>query len=53
MEITNNQNEAVNDIIEMVVDVIGNGSREIDTTEAISRKRYRRKDDELYRKTTF
>jgi hypothetical protein len=36
MEITNNQNEAVNDIVEMVVSVIGNGSREIDTTEAIS-----------------
>ncbi|MES2763244.1 MAG: hypothetical protein V4677_13610 [Bacteroidota bacterium] len=36
MEITNNQNDAVNDIVEMVVNVIGNGSREIDTTEAIS-----------------
>lgn len=36
MEITKNQNEAVNDIVEMVVDVIGNGSRELDTTEAIS-----------------
>ncbi|MBD1260383.1 hypothetical protein HZY62_07275 [Maribacter polysiphoniae] len=36
MEITNNQNKAVNDIVEMVVAVIGNGSREIDTTEAIS-----------------
>lgn len=36
MEITNNQNKAVNDIVEMVVSVIGNGSREIDTTEAIS-----------------
>lgn len=36
MEITKNQNNAVNDIVEMVVDVIGNGSREIDTTEAIS-----------------
>ena len=36
MEITNNQNQAVNDIVEMVVSVIGNGSREIDTTEAIS-----------------
>lgn len=36
MEITKNQNEAVNDIVEMVVNVIGNGSREIDTTEAIS-----------------
>ena len=36
MEITKNQNEAVNDIVEMVVSVIGNGSREIDITEAIS-----------------
>lgn len=36
MEITKNQNNAVNDIVEMVVTVIGNGSREIDTTEAIS-----------------
>lgn len=36
MEITKNQNEAVNEIVEMIVDVIGNGSREIDTTEAIS-----------------
>lgn len=36
MEITNNQNQAVDDIVEMVVTVIGNGSREIDTTEAIS-----------------
>jgi hypothetical protein len=36
MEITKNQNDAVNDIVEMVVNVIGNGSREIDTTEAIS-----------------
>lgn len=36
MEITKNQNEAVNDIVEMVVDVIGNGSRELNTTEAIS-----------------
>jgi len=36
MEITNNQNKAVNDIVEMVVSVIGNGSRELDTTEAIS-----------------
>lgn len=35
MEITKNQNEAVNDIVEMVVNVIGKGSREIDTTEAI------------------
>ena len=36
MEITENQNKAVDDIVEMVVSVIGNGSREIDTTEAIS-----------------
>jgi hypothetical protein len=36
MEITQNQNKAVNDIVEMIVSVIGNGSREIDTTEAIS-----------------
>ena len=36
MEITKNQNEAVNEIVELVVNVIGNGSREIDTTEAIS-----------------
>ena len=36
MDITNNQNKAVNEIVEMVVSVIGNGSREIDTTEAIS-----------------
>jgi hypothetical protein len=36
MEITKNQNDAVNDIVEMVVNVIGNGSREIDTTDAIS-----------------
>lgn len=36
MEITKNQNNAVNDIVEMVVNVIGNGSREIDTTKAIS-----------------
>jgi hypothetical protein len=36
MEITKNQNEAVNDIVEMVVNVIGKGSREVDTTEAIS-----------------
>ena len=36
MEITDNQNKAVNDIVEMVVSIIGNGSREIDTTEAIS-----------------
>ena len=36
MEITNNQNKAVDEIIEMVVNVIGNGSREINTIEAIS-----------------
>lgn len=36
MEITKNQNDAVNDIVEMVVNVIGNGSREINTIEAIS-----------------
>lgn len=36
MEITKNQNDAVNDIVEMVVSVIGNGSREVDTIEAIS-----------------
>jgi hypothetical protein len=36
MEITKNQNIAVDDIIEMVVYVMGNGSREIDTTDAIS-----------------
>lgn len=36
MEITKNQKEAVDDIVEMVVNVLGNGSREIDTTEAIS-----------------
>ncbi|MEO1263382.1 MAG: hypothetical protein AAFZ15_31520 [Bacteroidota bacterium] len=36
MEITNNQRKAVDDIVEMIVTVIGNGSREIDTTEAIS-----------------
>jgi hypothetical protein len=36
MEITKNQYDAVDDIVEMVVNVIGNGSREIDTTEAIS-----------------
>ncbi|VXB97701.1 conserved hypothetical protein [Flavobacterium sp. 9AF] len=36
MEISKNQNDAVNDIVEMVVNVIGKGSREIDTTEAIS-----------------
>jgi hypothetical protein len=36
MEVTKNQNEAINDIVEMVVNIIGNGSRELDTTEAIS-----------------
>lgn len=36
MEAKKNQNDAVNDIVEMMVKVIGNGSREIDTTEAIS-----------------
>jgi hypothetical protein len=36
MDNTENQNKAVDEIIEMVVSVIGNGSREIDTTEAIS-----------------
>ncbi len=36
MEITDNQNKAVDDIVEMIVSVIGKGSREIDTTEAIS-----------------
>lgn len=36
MEITDNQNKAVDDIVEMIVSLIGNGSREIDTTEAIS-----------------
>lgn len=36
MEITDNQNKAVNDIVEMIVSIIGNGSRELDTTEAIS-----------------
>lgn len=36
MEISNNQNKAVDDIVEMVVAVIGNGSREIDTSEAIA-----------------
>ena len=36
MEITKNQNDAVNDIVEMMVNVIGNGSREIDAIEAIS-----------------
>lgn len=36
MQITENQNKAIDEIIEMVVSVIGNGSREIDTTDAIS-----------------
>ena len=36
MGITENQNKAVNEIVEMIVDAIGKGSREIDTTEAIS-----------------
>ena len=36
MGITENQNKAVNGIVEMIVNVIGKGSREIDTTEAIS-----------------
>jgi hypothetical protein len=36
MKTTKNQNDAVNDIVEMIVDVIGNGSRELDTIEAIS-----------------
>lgn len=36
MEITENQNKAVDDIVEMVVSVIGKGSREIDAIEAIS-----------------
>jgi hypothetical protein len=36
MGITENQNKAVNDIVEMIVNVVGKGSREIDTTEAIS-----------------
>lgn len=36
MEIKDSQNKAVNDIIEMIVAVIGKGSREVDTTEAIS-----------------
>ena len=36
MEINDNQNRAINEIVEMIVAVIGNGSREIDTTEAIS-----------------
>ena len=36
MEITENLNKAVNEIVEMIVNVIGQGSREIHTTEAIS-----------------
>jgi hypothetical protein len=36
MEITKSQHKAVNDIVEMIVSVIGKGSRETDTTEAIS-----------------
>jgi hypothetical protein len=36
MQLSQNQNKAVDDIIEMVVSVIGNGSREIDTADAIS-----------------
>ena len=36
MEITQPQNDAVGDIVEAVVRVIGKGSREIDTTDAIS-----------------
>ena len=36
MEITQNQNKAVDDIVEMIVSLIGKGSREVDTTEAIS-----------------
>ncbi|MBU3025824.1 hypothetical protein [Zobellia galactanivorans] len=36
MEITKKQNKAVDDIVEMVVSVIGKGSREMDATEAIS-----------------
>lgn len=36
MQITDNQNKAVDDIIEMIVAVIGDGLRELDTTEAIS-----------------
>lgn len=36
MGITENQNKAVNDIVEMIVNIVGKGSREIDTTEAIS-----------------
>ncbi len=36
MQITQPQNDAVGDIVEAVVRVIGKGSREIDTTDAIS-----------------
>lgn len=36
MEITPNQNKAVNDIVELIVATIGDESREIDTTDAIS-----------------
>lgn len=36
MGITENQNKAVSEIVEMIVGVVGKGSREIDTTEAIS-----------------
>ena len=36
MDINPNQNKAVNDIIEMIVRTIGEGSREVDTTEAIA-----------------
>lgn len=36
MEITKSQNKAVDELIEMVVAIIGKGSREIDTTAAIS-----------------
>jgi len=36
MNISENQNRAINEIVEMIVSVIGKGSREIDTTEAIS-----------------
>ena len=36
MQITQPQNDAVGDIVEAVVTVIGKGSREIDTTDAIS-----------------
>lgn len=36
MQITDNQNNAINEIIEMTVSVVGKGSRELNTTEAIS-----------------